>query len=369
MFFAKKSLKTCLEFKNQIALLHKKEKTRCFRVIAVIFGFILATTGTCLGWRVNVYSYASPEFRDFFFVCTPLIHNMVHPSPQSGTSEISTSVRRVAIQGVQGAFHEVAARYFFEGEDLEIVPSLTFEELVARLEQGEGVDTALMAIENTLAGSLMANYRLLDQGTVCVVGELHLRIAQNLMALPGQHISEIRQVYSHPIAIAQCRDFFKPYPHIHLIETEDTALSARMIRENQMQGAAAIAGVLAAELYQLEILAHGIETNKKNYTRFLVLEKKEDAREIPDADKVSMSFSVNHEVGGLYKILAVLAAYQVNLTKIQSAPIIGKPWEYLFFVDFVTEGKVGWKKAIEALQPLVNGLKIHGAYRQGKHYA
>lgn len=294
---------------------------------------------------------------------------MTHSLEQSATTEITPTVRRVAIQGVQGAFHEVAARYFFHGQDIEIVPALTFEELVTRLEAHDGVDAALMAIENTLAGSLMANYRLLDQSAVSIVGELHLRIAQNLMVLPGQQISEIHKVYSHPIAIAQCRDFFKPYPHIQLIESEDTALSAQMIRENQMPGAAAIAGVLAAELYQLEILAHGIETNKMNYTRFLVLERKEDAREIPDADKVSMSFSVNHEVGSLYKILAVLAAYQVNLTKIQSAPIIGKPWEYLFFVDFVTEGKVGWKKAIEALHPIVHGLKIHGAYRQGKHYA
>lgn len=286
-------------------------------------------------------------------------------------AEISTTDAppvRVAIQGVPGAFHEVAARRYFQEQEVEIVPALTFEELISQIEQNHRVDAALMAIENTLAGSLMSNYRLLDHARVSITGELHLRIAQNLMALPGQTIHDICEAYSHPIAIAQCRDFFRKYPHIRLIETEDTALSAQLISEQRMTGAAAIASTLAAELYGLHILAPGIETNKQNYTRFLVLERSADAPEVLDADKVSMSFSVDHEVGSLYKVLAVLAAYHANLTKIQSAPIIGKPWEYLFFVDFVTEGKVGWKQAIEAIRPLTHDLKVLGAYRQGQHY-
>lgn len=282
--------------------------------------------------------------------------------------EVPAPPRRVAIQGIPGAFHEVAARCYFGDAELEIVPSLTFEELVNKLECNDGVDTALMAIENTLAGSLMSNYRLLDHSELTITGELHLRIAQNLMALPGQSIEKISEVYSHPIAIAQCRDFFRSFPHIRLIETEDTALSAKQISDAGQYGAAAIAGVLAAELYGLEILAEGIETNKKNHTRFLVLQRRTDAEEVLDADKVSMSFSVDHEVGSLYKVLAVLAAYHVNLTKIQSAPIIGRPWEYQFFVDFVTEGKVGWKQAIDAILPLTRGLKVLGAYRQGRHF-
>ncbi len=286
----------------------------------------------------------------------------------SESSTIEALTKRVAIQGIPGAFHEVAARLYFEDQELEIVPALTFEELVGKLERNEGVDTALMAIENTLAGSLMSNYRLLEQADLTITGELHLRITQNLMTLPGQIISDIREVYSHPIAIAQCRSFFRQHPHIRLIEAEDTALSAKMVSEQKQAGVAAIAGALAAEMYGLEIIAAGIETNKKNHTRFLVLERKADATEVVDADKVSMSFSVDHQVGSLYKVLAVLAAYNVNLTKIQSAPIIGQPWEYLFFVDFVTEGIVGWKQAIEAIQPLTHGLKVLGAYRQGKHY-
>ncbi len=275
---------------------------------------------------------------------------------------------RVAIQGVPGAFHEVAARRYFQHQEVEIVPALTFEELISQIEQNDHVDAALMAIENTLAGSLMSNYRLLDSACVSITGELHLRISQNLMALPGQTIYDVREVYSHPIAIAQCRDFFRKYPHIRLIETEDTALSAQLISEQRLVGAAAIASTLAAELYGLDILASGIETNKRNYTRFLVLERSADAPEVLHADKASMSFSVDHEVGSLYKVLAVLAAYHANLTKIQSAPIIGKPWEYLFFVDFVTEGKVGWKQAIDAIRPLTHNLKVLGAYRQGQHY-
>lgn len=289
-------------------------------------------------------------------------------SPKSTAAEAHIPPLRVVIQGVAGAFHEVAARRYFRDAALEIVPALSFGELVQTLEAGKGADVALMAIENTLAGSLMSNYRLLHEADLVITGELHLRIAQNLMALPGQSIADIREVHSHPIALAQCRAFFREHPHIRLIETEDTALSARLIAENRDMGTAAVAGALAAEIYSLEILAEGIETNKRNHTRFLVLQRREDAVDLHDADKVSMSFSTEHEVGSLYKVLAVLAAYNVNLTKIQSAPIIGQPWEYLFFVDFVTEGKVRWQQAIDAIRPLTHGLRVFGAYRQGVHY-
>jgi prephenate dehydratase len=287
---------------------------------------------------------------------------------ESAAAEPQTPPLRAVIQGVAGAFHEVAARRYFGDAALEIVPALSFGELVQTLQQGEGADVALMAIENTLAGSLMSNYRLLHEADLVITGELHLRIAQNLMALPGQSIADIREVHSHPIALAQCRAFFREHPQIRLIETEDTALSAKLIADNRQAGAAAVAGALAAEMYGLEILAESIETNKRNHTRFLVLQRREDAVEPQDADKVSMSFSTEHEVGSLYKVLAVLAAYNVNLTKIQSAPIIGQPWEYLFFVDFVTEGKVRWQQAIEAIRPLTHGLRVFGAYRQGVHY-
>ncbi|MFZ4427732.1 MAG: prephenate dehydratase [Saprospiraceae bacterium] len=275
---------------------------------------------------------------------------------------------RVCIQGFPGAFHDIAARLCFVDRPIEVVPALTFHELGHRLANKDGVDVALMAIENTLAGSLMANYKLLHELPVTIIGEVYLRIRQNLMALPGQQIEDLREVHSHPIAIDQCREYFQQYPQIRLVEIEDTALAAQNLKVNGTRGVGAIASTLAASLYGMEILAPGIETNKLNYTRFLVLVHESDARPVKGADKVSVHFSTNHTVGCLYKVLAVLAAYDINLTKIQSAPIIGKPWEYRFYVDFVAEGKVGFEQAIEAIRPLTHELRVMGVYKQGELY-
>jgi prephenate dehydratase len=275
---------------------------------------------------------------------------------------------RVGIQGYAGAFHEIAARYCFQDNPIDIVPAHTFEDLVRMIEQQEQADVGLMAIENTLAGSLMHNYKLLHESRLSISGEVYLRIKQNLMALPGQRIEDLREVHSHPIAIAQCHAFFARHPHIRLVETVDTALSARQIREQEQQGIGAIASDLAAQLYGMEILAESIETDKKNHTRFLVLQREEQASPKPTAEKASLSFAVNHEVGSLYKVLAVLAAYNANLTKIQSAPIIGHPWEYRFFLDFVMEGSVGFEHAIEAIRPLTHDLRVLGIYAKGGHF-
>ncbi len=276
---------------------------------------------------------------------------------------------RVCIQGFYGAFHEIAARHCFAGKGLEVIPALTFDELVERVENQDGVDVGLMAIENTLAGSLMYNYKLLSESELAVTGEVYLRIKHNLMALPGTEISDLTEVHSHPMAIAQCREFFRAYPKIRLVETEDTALSARHIREKDLRTVGAIASSLAAELYDMNILEAGIETNKHNYTRFLVLENQHTAALPANAEKVSVVFAVDHSVGSLYKVLAVLAAYNVNLTKIQSAPIIGRPWEYMFFVDFLSEGVVGYQQAIDAILPLTHNLKVLGVYKQGEQYS
>lgn len=275
---------------------------------------------------------------------------------------------RVGIQGFPGAFHEIAARLCFEGRPIDIVPCLTFEELVEKLEAGEEMDAALMAIENSLAGSLMANYKLLDQANLMAVGEVYLRVKQNLMVLPGVKIEDLTEVHSHPVAIEQCLDFFRQYPHIQLIRTEDTALSARNIREKGLKTVGAIASTLAADLYEMEILAESIETNKKNYTRFLVLQRADQAITDPDADKISISFAVSHTVGSLHKVLAILAAYNFNMSKIQSAPIIGHPWEYRLFIDYVAEGHVSVDQAYEALRPVTHNLKLLGAYKQGTLY-
>lgn len=281
----------------------------------------------------------------------------------------SAPALRIAIQGYAGAFHEIAARRFLAGSPVEIVPAHTFEDLVTMVEAGEQADLGLMAVENTLAGTLLGNYRLLNGSPLRAVGEVYLRIRQNLLTLPGVDVAQLSEVHSHPIAIAQCLAFFERHPHIKLIENADTALSARMVSERGQPEVGAIASALAADMYGLEVLAPGIETNKQNYTRFLVLQRP-GAAALPGIgalpDKASISFTVDHEVGSLYKVLAVLAAYHVNLTKIQSAPIIGRPWEYLFFVDFVTEGAVGFRQAIEAIQPITRELKVLGVYPQGE---
>ncbi len=279
------------------------------------------------------------------------------------TTATTTAALRVSIQGYAGAFHEAAARRHFGDRPLQTVPGHTFADVVRQVESGES-DVALMAIENTLAGSLMANYDLLLSSDLRITGEVYLPIRQNLLVLPGVTIGELREVYSHPVALMQVREFFRDYPDITLIESADTALSARHVQESGDRGRGAIASTAAAELYDLEVLAGGIETNKQNHTRFLVLSRGRNT-ETSRGNKVSMSFTTGHESGDLHQVLSVLAAYRINLTKIQSAPIIGQPWQYRFFVDFVLEGHVTLTQALEAIRPLVVELHVQGVYKEG----
>lgn len=273
----------------------------------------------------------------------------------------------VAIQGYPGAFHEIASRLYFSEEELDIVPAHTFDDLVRMVDNSE-TDTALMAIENSLEGSLMYNHRLLHDGNFSIVGEIYLRIKQNLMTLPGKKIEDLTEVRSHPMAIAQCREFFRKHPHIRLVETVDTALSAKQIEDENLETVGAIASTLAANLYNLEIIAPAIETNKLNYTRFLVLRRNEGLEAVENINKVSVSFAVSHDVGSLQKILTIMAAYNMNLTKIQSTPIVGKQWEYRFFVDFMLGEHLDWQQSIDALKPLTTDLKVLGAYQKGEHF-
>jgi len=284
------------------------------------------------------------------------------------SNSTKTARKKVAIQGYAGAFHEIAARLHFGADAIEISPANTFEDLVKMIEKGEEANAGLMAIENSLAGSLLFNYQLLHTAKLKVVGEIYLRIKQNLLTLPSTTINDLEEVHSHYMAIAQSREFFRQYPHIQLVESTDTALSAKQVRENKLTKTGAIASTLAAELYDLDIIAPSIETNKKNYTRFLVLEREEDYQQPKNANKISLCFSVEHEVGSLYKILGVLSAYNVNLTKIQSSPIVGKEWEYRFFVDFVVQGNLGWQQALDAIQPLTTEMKILGVYPKGEKF-
>jgi prephenate dehydratase len=280
--------------------------------------------------------------------------------------ETTTKTKRIAIQGGYGAFHEIAANGYFENEDIEIVPRNSFKDLFKALKQGQ-VDYGITAIENSIAGSILPNYTLLLETKLKIVGEIYLRIRQNLVAIPGQTIKDIKEVYSHPMAILQCQRFFDEYPHIKLIDSADTALSAKEISDNKTMGAGAISSKQAAEKYHLEIIAENIETNKKNYTRFLILQGRNgDNIEQPDVNKASITFALAHKIGGLSKVLSILSYYDINLAKVQSMPIIGKDWKYQFFVDVEIDNYKFYKQSIEAIKPFTQDLHILGEYLKGK---
>ncbi len=285
--------------------------------------------------------------------------------------QITKSSNRIAIQGVRGAFHEIAARrYFGESQAIEVVEATTFDDLVEMTLLGKEVDGALMAIENTIAGSLIQNYNLLNNNDLYIEGEVYLRIVQNLIVTPGVKIEDLTEVYSHPVALAQCVNFFKQYPHIKLIEATDTALSVKMVKEKGMIHAGAVASSLAAEMYGMEILEASIEDYKKNYTRFLVLSptlsKGEGANS--EANKTSVVFTLKHEVGSLHTVLATLAQHQVNLTKIESIPIPDEPWHYRFFVAFTFDNFERYELIMKKLDNLVESYKVLGVYQKGKYW-
>ena len=272
--------------------------------------------------------------------------------------------KKVAIQGFSGCFHEQAARMFYgerEGVCPEIVECATFDGLYSSLNAGQA-DAAIMAIENTVSGGLLPNFELLRKYDVKIKGEVFLRIRQNLMALPGQTIEDIREVRTHYMAINQTRAFFSEYPHIRLVESEDTAKSAADIAREGLRGIGAVASELAAELYGLEILKPGIETYKQNFTRFLILD---DSLQVPEQeiDKVSMCFTLPHKSGSLAQVLTILSFYDMNLTRIQSLPIPGREWQYFFYVDIKFDSYERYRQALTAVRPLMEDLNILGEYR------
>jgi len=274
-------------------------------------------------------------------------------------------VKKIAIQGGYGAFHEIAAHHYFENEDIEILPRNTFRDMVFTLKDRQ-CDYGIMAIENSLAGSIIPNYNLIINSNMHVNGEIYLRIKQNLVAMPGVKIEELREVYSHPMAILQCQNFFDNHKDIRLIESIDTALSAGDIAEKGARDTGAIASRLAAEKYGLEIIAESIETNKMNYTRFLILAENGIVIPKEEVNKASIFFTVAHKFGSLSKILSILSYYEINLAKIQSMPIPGQDWEYKFFVDVEINDYDMYKRSLEAIGPFTPSLGILGEYRKGK---
>jgi len=270
---------------------------------------------------------------------------------------------KIAIQGIKGSFHHIVAENYF-GKDIELLECMTFAEMPDTVNNNK-VDFAIMAIENSIAGAILPNYTLIDENNLTIVGEYYLGIHQNLMALKGQKIEDIKKVYSHPMALHQCRNYFKQYPKIKLIEDTDTADVAKRIQTKKQKNIGAIASVKAAETYELNIIAPKIQTIKNNYTRFVVVQKanKKTPKEI---SKTSLKFVLKHEMGSLGEILSLLAKHQVNLSKIQSLPIMERPWEYAFFADLIFDDIQEYKNAILDIKEKVSSLKILGEYKDNK---
>lgn len=270
----------------------------------------------------------------------------------------------ICIQGYEGSFHQVAARSFF-GKQVEVIPCATFRDLVRISSDKKQSAGGIMAIENSIAGSILPNYNLLQKSHLRVIGEVYLSISQNLMVNKGVKLDEIKEVHSHPMAILQCLDFLEKH-NWKLVETEDTALSAKHIHQKHSKHAAAIASKLAAELYDMDVIAPDIHTMKNNVTRFLVLKREKEAVLVDNADKASVYFQTNHTKGILAKVLSKIAEGGINLSKLQSMPIPGSNFKYGFYADLEFDSRNQFEKVMESIQSLTNSIKIFGVYKKGK---
>lgn len=271
---------------------------------------------------------------------------------------------KVTIQGYEGSFHQEAARQFF-GKEVEVIPCATFREVVKIGANKKESDGAVMAIENSIAGSILPNYNLLQKSNLKVVGEVYLQIKQNLIVNPGVKLEDIKEVHSHTMALQQCYDFLDKHKW-KLVETEDTALSAKHIYQHKSKHIAAIASKLAAELYNLDILAPAIQTMKNNYTRFLILQREGAVPVITNANKASVNFVTDHSKGSLARVLTKIAEGGINLSKLQSFPIPGSDFKYSFHADMEFETIDQFHQVIEEMKPSTVELKIYGIYKNGK---
>lgn len=274
-------------------------------------------------------------------------------------------MRKIAIQGIKGSFHDIAAHQYFEGEELDIVCCSDFERLFREMKSDDNV-LGLMAIENTIAGSLLHNYELLRDSGMTIVGEHKLHIEHSLMCLPDDDFEDITEVNSHPVALMQCRGYLSRNPQMKVVEVDDTAGAAEQISRQGMRGHAAICHVGAAPLYGMRVLEQGIEDNKHNYTRFLLLCDPWNADRLRDTrqtDKSSIVFTLPHAEGSLSQVLSIFSFYRINLSKIQSLPIIGREWQYLFYVDVCYDDYVRYRQSIDAVRPLTKELHILGEYK------
>ncbi len=290
---------------------------------------------------------------------------------ENSAPEDAGNVYDVAIQGVVGCFHEAAAVAYFDsvGARVRSVECETFHDLFDALAADRHM-FGVVAIENTIAGPLLQNHELLRESGMTIVGEMRMRISHCLCALPGQKIENIRVVGSHPMALMQCERYLRTHPEMRMTETFDTAGSARDISLGRITGHAAVCGEYAARLYGLEILERGIETDKHNFTRFLILAHPEHRRRLvadnADCDKASIVFSLPHKKGALAGVLAIFSFYELNLTKIQSSPMVGREWEYLFHIDLTFDNYERYRQAVAAVRPLLSNLRILGEYKSAE---
>jgi len=269
---------------------------------------------------------------------------------------------KIAIQGIKGSFHHIVANKYF-GNDILLEECLSFDEMPMLLKDKKA-DYLVMAIENSIAGAILANYKLIDEYHLNIIGEVHLPIQHQLMTLKNQDITTINEVWSHPMAINQCRAFLRKHPHIKLIEESDTAEVARLIQKNQLKEIAAIASKKAAEIYDLEIIASDIQTNKENYTRFFILNNSQN--KVVNFNKVSLKFITKHQQGSLVEVLKIFVNHQLNLSKIQSLPIVNNPWKYSFFADVIFDDKEQFDNVLKELKGIVSEVKILGKYNRGE---
>jgi prephenate dehydratase len=277
---------------------------------------------------------------------------------------METENLKIAIQGIKGSFHhQVAQEYFQRDNDLD--ECMSFDELVKSLVENKS-QKGVMALENSIAGSIIPNYALIDRNNLHIIGEHYLDIHMNLMALKGQKIEDIKEVHSHPIALLQCAIFFSKYPHIKLVESGDTAETARRIQEQKLLGIAAVAAPIAAKLYDLEILASGIHTIQSNKTRFVIVKTTNKEWPKEEINKASIKFELDDTAGSLATVLNVMNNCKLNLTKIQSMPIIETPFQYSFFVDVIFEKHKHYEKAKKILELMTTHFKVLGEYKNGR---
>jgi prephenate dehydratase len=268
---------------------------------------------------------------------------------------------KIAIQGIKGSNHHQVAKDCF-GDDIELVECLSFDALVDKLLSKEA-DQGVMAIENSIAGSIIPNYALVNHNDLHIIGEYYLNIHHNLMVLKGQKIEDITEVSSHPMALLQCKEYFRQYPHVRLVEDVDTAETAKRIQEQKLKHVAAIAPNVAAELYGLDIVANDIQTIQNNATRFIIVKTKNNVLPEAEITKASLRFITDHKRGSLAAVLNVMSDCRLNLTKIQSLPVIETPWKYAFFVDVTFTEYKDFVKAKSLLDIMAEDFKVLGEYK------